>query len=153
MRKLSCTRIVLAALAMCWLSFATSYASANAGEQIKWQVLACGGSTNGTSSGYIVSGTLGQPTVGSGSSTSYGVSHGFWQHTVTSYLCGDADGNDIITISDAVYLINYVFAGGPAPNPLLSGDADCSGFISISDAVALINYIFAGGPAPCASCP
>ena len=64
---------------------------------------------------------------------------------------GDADGNGIITISDAVYLINYIFAGGPAPSPLSKGDADCNGIITISDAVYLINYIFAGGPAP--NCP
>ncbi|MCC6964320.1 MAG: PQQ-dependent sugar dehydrogenase [candidate division Zixibacteria bacterium] len=68
-------------------------------------------------------------------------------------VCGDADGSLAVSISDAVYLINYIFAGGPAPDPLLSGDADCSGALSISDAVYLINYIFAGGPAPCASCP
>lgn len=70
-----------------------------------------------------------------------------------TYVCGDADGSEIVTISDAVLLINYIFAGGPAPNPLLSGDADCSGSVTISDAVYLINYIFAGGAVPCASCP
>ncbi len=68
-------------------------------------------------------------------------------------LCGDADGTGSVTISDAVRLINYIFSGGPAPNPLLSGDADCSGLVTISDAVYLINYIFAGGPTPCAACP
>lgn len=70
-----------------------------------------------------------------------------------TYVCGDADGSGAVTISDAVLLINYIFAGGPAPNPLLSGDADCSGSVTISDAVYLINYIFAGGAVPCASCP
>ncbi len=65
---------------------------------------------------------------------------------------GDVDGNGIVSISDAVFLINYIFAGGPAPNPLLAGDADCTGAVSISDAVYLINYIFAGGPAPCEAC-
>jgi len=70
-----------------------------------------------------------------------------------SYVCGDADGSESVTVSDVVYLINYIFAGGPAPNPLLSGDVDCTGAVSISDAVYLINYIFAGGPAPCAACP
>ncbi|MGB5107283.1 MAG: dockerin type I domain-containing protein, partial [Candidatus Zixiibacteriota bacterium] len=69
------------------------------------------------------------------------------------FVCGDPDGNSIITISDAVFLINYIFAGGPEPLPILSGDADCNGIVTISDAVFLINYIFAGGPAPCASCP
>ncbi len=73
--------------------------------------------------------------------------------TRPGYICGDADGTAIVTISDAVYLISYIFAGGPAPNPMLSGDSDCSGTVNISDAVYLINYIFAGGPAPCAACP
>ncbi len=68
------------------------------------------------------------------------------------YVCGDANGSSLVTISDAVYLINYIFSGGQAPDPLESGDANCSGGISISDAVYLINYIFAGGPVPCAGC-
>jgi hypothetical protein len=67
-------------------------------------------------------------------------------------FCGDADANGFVNISDAVYLIAYIFSGGPAPNPLDAGDADCNGFVNISDAVYLINYIFASGPAPCAAC-
>ncbi|MFH1891549.1 MAG: LamG-like jellyroll fold domain-containing protein [Candidatus Zixiibacteriota bacterium] len=65
---------------------------------------------------------------------------------------GDADGSRAIDIDDVVYLIQYIFAGGPAPDPLCTGDADCSGAIDIDDVVFLINYIFAGGPEPCASC-
>ncbi len=65
------------------------------------------------------------------------------------YVKGDADGNSIINVADAVFLIQYIFAGGPAPVPLEAGDADCNGFISVPDAVYLILYIFAGGPAPC----
>ncbi len=67
-------------------------------------------------------------------------------------ICGDADGNSIITISDAVFLIAYIFSGGPAPDPLSAGDADCNSIITISDAVYMITFIFGGGPAPCASC-
>ncbi len=69
------------------------------------------------------------------------------------FLCGDANGSELVTISDAVYLINYIFSGGPAPEPLDSGDADCSSLINISDVVYLINYIFSGGAVPCAACP
>lgn len=65
--------------------------------------------------------------------------------------CGDADGNGLFTISDAVFLIGYIFAGGPAPTPICRGDADGNGLITISDAVYMISYIFAGGPAP--HCP
>lgn len=68
------------------------------------------------------------------------------------FLCGDADANLVVTISDAVYLISYIFTGGPAPVPVGAGDADCNGIVTVSDAVYLIAYIFTGGPAPCASC-
>ncbi len=72
--------------------------------------------------------------------------------TYPEFLCGDADGSSSVSISDVVFLINYIFAGGPPPEPLMSGDADCSGSVTISDAVYLINFIFAGGPAPCSAC-
>jgi hypothetical protein len=68
------------------------------------------------------------------------------------YLCGDANGSGSVNISDAVYLIAYIFSGGPAPSPWLAGDANCSGSVNISDAVYLIAYIFSGGLAPCAGC-
>ncbi|MCX6831935.1 MAG: M14 family zinc carboxypeptidase [candidate division Zixibacteria bacterium] len=67
------------------------------------------------------------------------------------YLNGDADGSDTIDVSDAVYIIAYIFSGGPAPVPTGKGDTDCSNSIDISDAVFLISYIFSGGPAPCAA--
>ncbi|MGB5137333.1 MAG: agmatine deiminase family protein, partial [Candidatus Zixiibacteriota bacterium] len=73
--------------------------------------------------------------------------------TVASYLCGDSDGNGLVNISDAVYHITYIFAGGPAPSPLDAGDVDCNDLITISDAVYVIAYIFSGGPAPCSACP
>lgn len=64
------------------------------------------------------------------------------------YLCGDANGDGSINVGDAVYIINYVFRGGPAPTPLEAGDANGDGSINVGDAVYLINYIFRGGPAP-----
>ena len=66
-------------------------------------------------------------------------------------LCGDANGSGSINISDAVFIINYIFAGGAAPNPLCLGDANGTGSVNISDAVYIINFIFGGGPAP--HCP
>jgi hypothetical protein len=65
------------------------------------------------------------------------------------YICGDADGSSAVDIDDVVYLINYIFGGGSAPDPLAAGDADCSGGVDIDDVVYLINYIFGGGSAPC----
>ncbi len=68
---------------------------------------------------------------------------------VGNYICGDADNNHFVTISDAVYLIQYIFAGGQKPVVPYLGDADGNGIVTISDVVYLINYIFGGGPAPC----
>ena len=58
----------------------------------------------------------------------------------------------IVDISDAVYLIAYIFSGGLAPDPVLAGDANCDNTVDISDVVYLIAYIFSGGQAPCAGC-
>lgn len=67
----------------------------------------------------------------------------------TSVVCGDADGDGATNISDAVYLITYIFAGGPPPSSVEQADVDCSGAVNVTDAVIIINYIFAGGFAPC----
>jgi hypothetical protein len=63
---------------------------------------------------------------------------------------GDASYDGEVNIGDAVYLITYIFKGGPAPAPLIeSGDANCDGRINITDAVAIVDYVFNGGPEPC----
>jgi len=66
-----------------------------------------------------------------------------------SYLCGDADESGGVDIDDVVYLIEYVFQGGPEPIPIESGNADCEGVIDIDDIVYLIDYLFLGGYDPC----
>lgn len=70
-----------------------------------------------------------------------------------SYICGDANGDLLVNITDAVFLISYIFSGGEPPEPLAAGDANCDTITNITDAVYLISYIFAGGPAPCEECP
>jgi hypothetical protein len=75
-----------------------------------------------------------------------------------TFLCGDADGSGgdpAVDIDDVVYLINYIFASGPPPDPIEAGDVNCNGGdvpVDIDDVVYLINYVFAGGPEPCADC-
>ncbi len=64
------------------------------------------------------------------------------------YLRGDANKDGKVSLSDIVYLINYLFKFGPAPEPTQSGDANCDGKVSLSDIVYLINYLFKFGPPP-----
>lgn len=72
---------------------------------------------------------------------------------VCDFVCGDANGDDGVNVGDAVYLINYTFKGGPAPESMNAGDPNCDASVDIGDAVYLINFAFKGGPDPCASCP
>jgi hypothetical protein len=67
---------------------------------------------------------------------------------IVDFTAGDANRDRTINISDAVYLIAFIFSGGPAPTPSVAGDANCDSAVNISDAVFLIAYIFGGGSAP-----
>lgn len=63
--------------------------------------------------------------------------------------CGDANADGVVNNADAVYMINYTFAGGPQPLPVLAcGDANTDGTVNVSDVVIVINYVFQGGPPP-----
>jgi len=64
------------------------------------------------------------------------------------YITGDTNGDGVINSADVVYLINYLFKGGPAPEPLEAGDCNCDGVVNSADVVYLINYLFKGGPPP-----
>lgn len=67
------------------------------------------------------------------------------------YICGDVDADGLVNISDAVALINYIFHGGPPPDPESAGDANNDAAVNIADAIYIINYVFKGGPPP--TCP
>jgi M6 family metalloprotease-like protein len=74
-------------------------------------------------------------------------SNGTW--SFYALLIGDANADGVIDIADVVYLINYLFISGSAPEPLEAGDANCDGEVDIADAVYLINYLFIDGLPPC----
>jgi Peptidase family C25/Dockerin type I domain/Propeptide_C25 len=64
------------------------------------------------------------------------------------HICGDANSDKTINVSDAVWIINYVFVGGDPPDPIEAGDANCDSTCNVSDAVIIINYVFVGGNEP-----
>lgn len=67
----------------------------------------------------------------------------------TLFMRGDTNADKEVTISDAVYLVNYIFRDGPAPDPVDAGDANCDEDAGVSDVVYLINYLFRDGSPPC----
>ncbi|MEM7582768.1 MAG: dockerin type I domain-containing protein [Acidobacteriota bacterium] len=61
---------------------------------------------------------------------------------------GDVNGSGVVALADVNYLLNYLFLGGPEPQPCLEvGDVNGDGSLSIADAVAL------GGSLPCPGVP
>ncbi|MFH1701696.1 MAG: CARDB domain-containing protein [Candidatus Zixiibacteriota bacterium] len=70
----------------------------------------------------------------------------------SDYICGDANSDAQANIGDAVFIINHVFKGGPAPGSFYAGNANCDDDINAGDAVYMINHVFKFGPAPCAGC-
>ena len=68
---------------------------------------------------------------------------------LTAYpqVCGDANGDARVNVSDVVFLFSYLSGLGPSPN-LSNADCDDRLGVTLGDASALVDYIFAGGPAP-----
>jgi hypothetical protein len=71
----------------------------------------------------------------------------------TNLACGDANLSGLITASDIIYLVNYIFKSGPPPFPVAElSDVDCNGTLEAADIIALVNFVFKGGAPPCGRC-
>ena len=81
---------------------------------------------------------------------SYGIESSLDYVTIKYFqvLRGDVNRDWVIDLGDVLYLINYLYKGGPAPDPLWTGDCTCDGTIDLGDVLHLINYLYKGGPAP-----
>jgi len=63
-------------------------------------------------------------------------------------ICGDANGDGVIDLGDVLYIVSYLYKGGPAPDPLEVADCNCDGTIDLGDLLYLVAYLYKGGPAP-----
>ena len=63
-------------------------------------------------------------------------------------LRGDANYDGTTDVGDVVYLINYLYKGGPSPKPTLAGDVNIDEVVDVGDVVYLINYLYKNGPSP-----
>lgn len=61
---------------------------------------------------------------------------------------GDVNNDGIVNVGDVVYLISYLYKGGPPPVPMSMGDVNCDGIVNLGDVVFLIGYLYRGGPVP-----
>jgi len=70
-----------------------------------------------------------------------GCNHGF--------VCGDANGDSVVTMDDVLFLQAFYFDCGPCPYPCLASDVNCDGSVDIADIVYLAQFLNSTGPEPC----
>jgi hypothetical protein len=74
---------------------------------------------------------------------------------------GDVNADGDIDLSDGIYLLSWLYLGGPEPAPIAceaaysnvrGGDANVDGGVDLSDALRVLNFLFAGDRAPAPAC-
>jgi hypothetical protein len=65
---------------------------------------------------------------------------------------GDANSDGAIDLGDVVFVTNYLFKGGTAPDPLRLGDPTADCVVDLGDIIYLLNYLYRNGPAPGIGC-
>jgi len=61
------------------------------------------------------------------------------------FIVGDVNGDGQVDYTDLIYLANFLFAGGPPPQPMASGDVNGDGEVTYTDLVTLADIIYGKG--------
>ena len=64
------------------------------------------------------------------------------------FVRGDSTFEGAIDISDAIFILSYLFTGGEAPACADAADVDDTGDLVLTDAIYLLSHLFLGGRAP-----
>jgi hypothetical protein len=67
---------------------------------------------------------------------------------VETFVRGDANGDQVLDISDAISVLNVLFLGKGELLCRDAADANDDGQVDISDAITLLAYLFTGGELP-----
>lgn len=65
------------------------------------------------------------------------------------FLIGDSNNDSEFNVSDAYFLVRFIFEEGPPPLPLWAGDYNCDRVLDVSDIISMVNRIFFNAPGPC----
>ena len=73
-----------------------------------------------------------------------------YQYALDFLPRADVNNNGWADIFDVLYLIDFIYGDGSAPEPIWQvGDLNCSGGIDVLDISVLIDYAVKGGATPC----
>ncbi len=64
------------------------------------------------------------------------------------FVRGGVNADGQVNLSDAVFVIYYLFRDGGKPNCLDAADINDDGALDLADPIYLLNYLFVDGPAP-----
>jgi hypothetical protein len=65
-----------------------------------------------------------------------------------SFRRGETNGDGQTNLSDAVFILDYLFRGGSTPACIDAADVDDNGNVNLTDPVFLLNHLFSSGPTP-----
>jgi hypothetical protein len=74
-----------------------------------------------------------------------------WNPNPGDPICGDVNGDEIVNLFDATYLIAFLYSGGSPPDNLELADVNGDGRVNIFDVTFLVAYLYKNGPVP--DCP
>jgi len=94
---------------------------------------------------YSIMSSVGQSVTGMMQGGGYILVGGYWTGYYTS---GDVNCSGLVELGDVVFLITYLYKGGPPPSLWETGDVNCDGVIDLGDVVYLITYLYKSGPPP-----
>lgn len=57
---------------------------------------------------------------------------------------GDVNGDQEVNVTDAVYLLKFLFSAGPAPFNLEAADVNQDGYLNLSDPIIVLKFLFEG---------
>jgi hypothetical protein len=77
-----------------------------------------------------------------------GANLGLCENVDPPFVRGDPNVDNKHNITDAVFILQYLFTGSDKPSCMKAADSNDTGEVDLSDAVYLLNYLFVGGPAP-----
>ena len=72
---------------------------------------------------------------------------------VPQFIRGDPDHSGIVNMTDAVFILSFLFLGGESPTCFDASDTDNNGIVQLTDGIFLLNYLFSGGRPPPAPYP
>ena len=64
------------------------------------------------------------------------------------FLRGDANADLLVNIADGIWVLSFLFTGGPMPPCNAAANSNGDDRVNVADPVYSLNWLFRGGPSP-----